>query len=136
MNDLHLINNFTVPMDYKLQIDKPFYHEIPKDYDIVESKKKKKISIFFKLKKTDIQFIYNSRTNDLMKQIDGYLKLIFSPEKFQLFPIRCSLWLPKLKIDTASIDFGVVLVGQSYSKHFILKNVSKSNVTWSISKKL
>jgi hypothetical protein len=120
-------------MDFKIQIDKPFYHEIPNDSDIIESKKKKKIAIFFKLKQTDLQFIYNSRTNDLLKQIDGYLKFIFSPDKSQVFPITCSLWLPKLKVDTNSIDFGIVLVGQSYSKHFILKNVSKSNVSWSIS---
>ena len=127
------MNNSLAPIDFDLDIKKPFYfHNFQNSTErfSLKPKSKQKVDVLFKLDTHLInQVEFNGKPN---VRIDEFIHVNYSKELNQRIPITAKIMSTDLKATRDFIDFGLSLVGQERCQQFSLRNPSSSPFLWKI----
>jgi len=131
ISQLALINDYSTPIRFKLNIDEPFeFDDFSKSNSMISllPKKKLQIGVVCNLRKSFIEQVSDNKKE--LESIQRHLRIEYLGGFSQVVSISSRIWLPRIQVDCNTIDFGIVLVGQTCTKQFVIKNVSRSTVIW------
>ena len=133
-SNFSLLNSSLAPIEFNMEINKPFYFKDCKnksDKCVLKPKAKLRVEVNCKL---DEELRRSLEFSEQKPQVlfQDKIRINFSRNLEQFIPISGKVYAPELKITKTFIDFGTTMVGQERCQQFVLRNPSYSSVLWNI----